>query len=205
MNTMKEDSERRPRLCDSDIQRYKVYWFDPKIQRLSDIRVHMMSDATLAETLENTYNRFKLRGVVPLERCRLVAYDSADENIHCSFDGKDEERVRDLMGELPIISELLLEIRDENATFEVIKPDSIETKIYTVDVNSSDIDGPVSVRVPKSLSVGTYKRLVAEKFGWKHNEILVAVLKYSSHSSLLEIENASLHQEDVSSMRNAQP
>lgn len=198
MATMKEDSERRPRLCDSDIQRYKVYTFDPRTQHLIDIRVHMMSDATLAETLENSYNRFKLRGLVPLERCRLVAYDSTEENIYCSFDGKDEETVRDLMAEVPIISELLLEIRDENASFEVIKPDSIETKIYTVDLNTSDIDGPVLLRVQKSLTVGNYKKLIADKFGWKPNEILVAALKYTSHSSLLEIDSVSLHQEDVS-------
>lgn len=200
MTTLKEDSERRTLSLrtDHDIQRYKVYYFDPKIQRLSDVRVHMASDATLEETLSNVYNRFKLRGVVPLERCRLVAFDYSDENIHCSFEGKDKELIRDLMGDLPIISELLLEVRDESVEFEPVSPGSIETKVYTVAMNSADIDGPILIRVQKDMSVGAYKKLLASKLGWNANEIVMAVLKFSSHASLMEIDIASLHQEDVS-------
>lgn len=198
MTTLKEDSDRRLRMSDHDIQRYKVYYFDPKIQRLSDIRIHMASDATLEETLTNVHNRFKLRGIVPIERCRLVAYDHSDENVHCSFEGRDQELIRDLMSDLPIISELLLEVRDENAIFDPIAPGSIETKIYTVDINSADIDGPMTMRVQKSMRVCDYKRLLTNKFGWDCDEIAMAVLKYSSHASLMEIDIATLHQEDVS-------
>lgn len=157
----------------------------------------MISDATLEETLENAYNRFKLRGIAPLERCRLVAYDQSDENIYCSFEGKEHERIRDLIAKVPLISELLLEIRDEASTFEPIASGSIETKVYTVDIHSADIDGPVPVRVQKSITTGDYKKLLASKFGWSDKEIVAAVLKYSSHASLLEIDSLPLSQEDV--------
>lgn len=198
VTTLKEDSERRHRQSDHDIIRYRVYWFDPKIQRLSDVRVHMASDSTLEETLGNVYNRFKLRSIVPIERCRLVAYDNSSENICCSFDGKDQENIRDLMDNLTDANELLLEVRDENAAFEPIAVGSIETKVYTVDMHSADIDGPISVRVDRKMSVGNYRKLLAAKLGWNDNEIMIAVLKYSSHASLLEIDIAPLSEEDVS-------
>lgn len=200
VTTLKEDSERRHRVTtDHDIQRYRVYSFDPKTQRMSDVRVHMASDATLEETLGNVFNRFKLRGIVPIERCRLVAYDNSSENIYCSFDGKDQEYIRDLMGGITEVTELLLDVRDDNAAFEPIAVGSIETKVYTVDIHSADIDGPLSVRVDRKMSVGNYKKLLASKLGWNDNEIMIAVLKYSSHASLLEIDCAPLNQEDVSS------
>lgn len=163
---------------------------------MSDIRIYMSSDSTLEETLNNVHCRLKLNGVVPEERCRLIAYDHLEENPYSSFDGKDTELLRDLM-DLPIRCELFFEIRDENSVFEPIAPDSIQTKVYSVDINTADIDGPISMRVQQNLTVAEYKKLLAAKLGWNAEEIVLAVLKYSSHATLLEIDIATLKQEDV--------
>lgn len=54
----------------------------------------LLNDTTLAETLEEAYRVLQVKGIVPIERCRLVAYDRQREWIEKSFEGKENERVR---------------------------------------------------------------------------------------------------------------
>lgn len=199
LTTLKEDTE-RSRLratADYDMLKYKVYWYDPKVGHLTDVRVYLSSDATLEETLENVYNRFKVKGMASVQRCRLVAYDSNEENVYCSFDGKDQEQIRNLMSNVPIHSDLLLEIREENSNFEVIAPGGIQTKVYTVDMETSDIDGPIIVRAQKTSTVGEYKEALAAKLKMDPKSIIVAYLKFDSYASLLENESSKLSDEDL--------
>lgn len=51
------------------------------------------AEPTLFESLDSALKCFKLRDIV---RCRLMAYDSAEDNILCNFDGKEDELIRDL-------------------------------------------------------------------------------------------------------------
>lgn len=184
------------------MHKYKIYWFDTKTQQMTDVRIYLDSDATLKEALESAYRRFKIEHIASLERCRLVAYDSIEENIQCSLEGKEDDLVRDVLADLPLSSDLLLEIRDDDANFEVYLPDGVHIKVYTVDINTADIDGPLSMRVQKTTTIGKFKEILANKLGLDVNEILVAVLKYTSYASLLEINNATLLQEDVSLLKS---
>lgn len=152
--------------------------------------MYLDAEATLEEALESAYKRFKIKGIAPMECCRLVSYDSSEDNIQCSFTGKESQLVRDILAELPLSSELLLEICDEGADFEVYEPGGIQTKVYTVDVNSADIDGPVSVRVQKNITLRQYKQIIATKLNLKADNISVAVLKYSPYTQLLETDTA---------------
>lgn len=164
---------------------------------MTDGRVYLDADATLEEALESAYKRFKIKGIAPLERCRLVAYDSSEDNIQCSFTGKETELVRDILTELPLSSELLLEICDEGAEFEVYQPGGIQQRVYTVDPQTADIDGPVPVRVQKNLTVKEYKQILAMKLNIKADHIVAAVLKYPSCAQLLDKDNALIGQEEV--------
>lgn len=196
---IKEEVERKQSASDYNLQKYKVYWFDPRTQQMSNVRIFLSSDATLEIALENAHKRFKFCNIAPIERCRLVAYDSSDENVQCSFDGKESEPIRDILSDLPLAmnSEFLLEIRDEDSNFEVYVPGDIETKVYTVDLNTSDIDGPTAVRVNKNVLIKQYKQILATKLDMSVDDIAIAILKYTAYAALLDNDNAILADEDV--------
>lgn len=193
---LKEEHEKKLRATDYNLQKYKVYWFDPRTQQMSNVRLFLGSDATMEEALEGAHKRFKLQNIAPMSRCRLVAYDSNEENVLCSYDDKDSELICDLLSEVSS-SELLLEIRDEDSKFDVYVPGDIETKMYTVDSGSADIDGPVSVRVNKNANVRKYKEILAHNIGIQADEIILAAFKYSA-AAFLDQDNAILSDEDVS-------
>lgn len=195
--TLKTENETKLRANDYNLQKYKVYWFDQRNQQMSNVRMFLGSDATLEEALEGSHKRFKLQNIAAMSRCRLVAYDSNEENVLCSFDGKETEQIRNLLSELSS-SELLLEIRDENTEFEVYVPGDIETKVYTVDICSADIDGPFNVRINKNATVKKYKEILAHKLSKSIDDILLAAFKYSASAALLDQDNAILSDEDVS-------
>lgn len=197
-STLKEETERKTRANDYNLHKYKVFHFDQRNQQMSNVRVFMGSDSTLEEALENAHRRFKLQSIVPLSRCRLVAYDSNEENIFCSFDGKQTELMQDLLGDLST-SDLLLEVRDEDSKFDVCVPGDIEIRVYTVDMNSSDIDGPTIIRVHKTATIQTLKEMICQKLGKTFanvNEVLLAALKYSVTAPLLS-DRSKLCDEDV--------
>ncbi|XP_055315105.1 ubiquitin carboxyl-terminal hydrolase 47 isoform X3 [Sitodiplosis mosellana] len=195
-NTLKEEHEKKQRSTDYNLQKYKVYWFDQRTQQMANVRMFLGSDATLEEALESAHKRFKLQNIVPMSRCRLVAYDSNEENVLCSFDGKESEQIRDLLSELSS-SELLLETRDEDSKFEVYVPGDIETKVYTVEMCSADIDGPSNVRIHKNATVRKYKEKLAQSLSVPIDEILLAAFKYSSTAALLDVDTSILSDEDV--------
>lgn len=195
--SLKDESERRVRVSHADhATKYKVHRVDPLTQQATSQRVFLVPDATLEDALESAHRRFKLQSVVPIERCRLVAYDTTEENVLCSFDGKETECVHDLLNDLPRTCDLLLETCDEGAAFETYEAGSIETKVYTVDTTTSDMDGPVLVRVAKDATVGQYRQLLAAKLKLSVLDVVIAVLKYSA--TLLENDSTPLFDESVS-------
>lgn len=193
----KDEIDKKSKSAEYNLQKYKVYWFDPRTQQMNNVRMFLDSDTTLEEALESAHKRLKLQNIAPLSRCRLVAYDSNEENVQCSFDGKESEQIRDLLCELSS-SELLLEIRNENAKFDVYVPGDIETKVYTVDTCSAEIDGPFNVRVHKNDRVKKYKALLSQHLDIPIDDILLATFKYSASAALLDQDNAILSDEDVS-------
>lgn len=163
---------------------------------MGNVRLFLGSDATLEEALESAHKRFKLQNIAPMSRCRLVAYDSNEENVLCSFDGKETEQICDLLNELSS-SELLLEICDDGSKFEVYVPGDIETRVYTIDICSDDINGPFNVRVNKNATVRKYKEILAKNLNTPIDDILLATFKYSA-PDLLDQDVAILSDEDVS-------
>lgn len=163
---------------------------------MTNVRIFLGPDATLDEALENVHKRLKLHNVAPMSRCRLVAYDSCDENIQCSFDGKDQQQIRDLMNEISS-TEMLLEIRDEDTPFEICVSGDIDTKVYTVDMATSDIDGPINARIHKYATVEEYKRVLSRKLQMPVQEMEVATLKYLSNASLLKNDDLKVSNENV--------
>lgn len=71
-----------------------MYFDNPKTRVIKHYKMFLLNDTTLAETLEEAYRVLQVKGIVPIERCRLVAYDRQREWIEKSFEGKENERVR---------------------------------------------------------------------------------------------------------------
>lgn len=95
---------------------------------MTDCKVYMINESTLTETLTESYSRLNLENIVPIDRCRLVAYDSKTENCEISFDGKEETPIGDIMSHVST-NELLIEYRDENTEFEVYVKNSIFLRV----------------------------------------------------------------------------
>lgn len=195
--TLQEENERKQRQSDFNLQKYKIYYFDQRTQQMANIRLFLSSDTTLEEALDSAHKRLKLTSIVPMSRCRLIAYDSNEENVLSSFDGKDAELLRDLLSEFSS-SELLLEIREDGAKFDIYVPGDIETKVYTVDTCSADIDGPHIVRIHKNATVKLYKKKLAQQLNVPVDDIVLATFKYSSSATILEHDDVILSDEDVS-------
>jgi len=85
----------------------------------SDCRLFVISETPLKEVLEDAYSRLKVKPIAPIERCRLVAYDSPSDGMERSFEGLEKEQIGDIMNKLSNRLELMLEIRDEGKEFEV--------------------------------------------------------------------------------------
>lgn len=197
--TLKEESEKKiNRINDYNLQKYKVYWFDQRTQQMANVRLFLNPEATLEEALDCAHKRLKLQNIAPMSQCRLVAYDSNEENVQCSFDGKETELLRDLLNEFTSF-ELLLEIREENATFNVYLPGDIETKVYKIKSCAGDIDGPFNIRAPKRTCIKKYKEILAQHLDMPCDDLLLATYKYSTTAALLDQDNAILSDEDVSS------
>lgn len=66
-------------------------------------------------------------GLVPLEQCRLVSYDSVNEAIDVSFDNQDGEAMSVIYESMPPCAQsLYLEIREADSQFEPYCPGGIE-------------------------------------------------------------------------------
>lgn len=79
---------------DSDAVTVKVYFDNPRTRAIKSYKMYLLNDSTLSEALEEAYRVLQVKGIVPLERCRLVGYDRNTEWIEKSFEGQEEERVR---------------------------------------------------------------------------------------------------------------
>lgn len=162
-----------------------------------DTRIYMTPDSTLEDALEDAYGNLKVEDFVPIQRCRLVAYDHAKEKIIRSFEGLEKETFDKITYNINPL-EFLIEMRDENSEFEIIQPGGVMTKVFTVDIFSGDVDGPTVVRGMAEGTVGDYKKIIAKKLNLQVDEIILALHKFAGIATILDCDNNSLSIEDVS-------
>ncbi|XP_065074039.1 ubiquitin carboxyl-terminal hydrolase 47 isoform X2 [Ochlerotatus camptorhynchus] len=183
--------------ADSDSAYVKVYFDNPRTRAIKHYKMFLLIENTLAETLEEAYRVLQVKGIVPIERCRLVAYDRQREWIEKSFEGMENERIDDTMRELKRSSELLLETREEHEVFEPYLPDGLMTKVYHVNMATHDVDGPISIRVSKSQTVLDFKEIVARKLILNAKHVILALNEYKEGSKILTNNDASLRDENI--------
>lgn len=182
----REETERQNKARETELLKLKVYFFNPKTQRMQDARIFMPSDSDLKATLEDAHSHFNLEKITSIEHCRLVGYCHSDENIIRSYESKEDEILTKVLFDLNPL-ELLLEIRPKDAQFEVYPPGGVLTKLHKVDLLTGDVDVPIVFRAITSWSVSEYKAKIAEKLELNVNQIILAVLKsYSNNARIID-------------------
>lgn len=182
----REETERQNKARETELLKLKVYYFNPKTQRMHDARIFMPSDSDLKTTLEDAHSHYNLEKLVPIERCRLVGYCHSDENILRSYEGREEEVLTKVLYDLNPL-ELLLEVRPADAEFEVYPPGGVQTRLHKVDMATGDVDLPIVFRAITSWTVSEYKAKIAEKLEMNADQIILAVLKsYSNNARIID-------------------
>lgn len=176
----REENERKQRERETDMLKLKVYYKNRKTQATAETKVFIMSDSTLKETLESAYYKLQVKVGVPMSRCRLVGYENSTDNIECSFEGKDNEKIGTIMDSLKNNTELLLETRGEEEEFEVYEPHGNMTKVYIINLHTLDIDGPMDVRALDNDTVLAYKQKIARKINVGQENLMLSLKQFAA-------------------------
>lgn len=192
----KEENDKKLKEIEAEMQKLKIFCSHPKKKQMTDCRLFKTSDATLEETLKDAYSRLHLENIVPIERCRLVAYDSKTENCEVSFEQREQDEIGDIMRNLST-NELLLEIREENSEFEIYQAGGIITRVYLVDTETPDIDGPIQIRCNGNGGIVEMKKLFGKKLGLKAAHINIAMVSVNGKATLLQNDDTTIVRDQI--------
>lgn len=194
LQRLKKEEDRRKKEREDDQKKFRVYFWNKKTQRMMDTRVYMNNDSTLAETLEDAYCNLKVELFAPLERCRIVSYDHRNEQVYRSFEGMENQTLDKIMIGF---SDLLIEVRDEYEKFEVVEVGSVLTKVFTVDIESGDVDGPINVRGLLKGTIEQYKSVLSKRLCLNEDDFMMALHKTNGIVSILDKNENKLQFEEV--------
>uniref|UniRef100_A0A6B2EIY1 Ubiquitin carboxyl-terminal hydrolase 47 n=1 Tax=Phlebotomus kandelakii TaxID=1109342 RepID=A0A6B2EIY1_9DIPT len=143
----------------------KVYFYHPVLLKMEHTQIDIQANSTLDAALTRAYNCL---GVIPfyaMENCRLVAYDRDSDAPVRSFEGHEQEPIGDLWN--PYCTyDLLIESREPGEVFEAYEENGISTKVFLLDLATSDIDGPFHVFGKGGQgTVGDFRGAVRRKLG----------------------------------------
>lgn len=182
-----EEESRIKKERESEMHKLKIYFKNPVTKVKSDAKVFALGESSMKEVLEDAYSRLKVKSIAPINRCRLVAYDSPSDGIERSFEGLEDEEIDHIMYKLQNHLELLLEVREESKEFEVYQHGGVTTKVF--EIKDGDIDGPIEVRAYEFKPVSEFKLAVAKKFYLKEGStMLLAVKRYGEKPTILDTE-----------------
>lgn len=174
-----EENKRANRHSDSDILKPKVYFYNPKLKQLKDSKVYISRDFGLESCLESAYSLLKVQPFAPISRCRLVAYDhTLNEEIHCSLEGREQEEIGDIINSLPQGIDFLLETREAEEEFEKYEINGVTLKVFLVDLNTKQLDGPYLIRAYESQKMDGLKKVIAKKLKLKSKGFTVQISNF---------------------------
>nr|CAD7396000.1 unnamed protein product [Timema poppensis] len=160
----KEESDRLLLEKEMDMCKLKVYFRHPTTNTVTYIKLPCENQTILREVTFIAYKILKLEDVIPLDRCRLVNYDHLQDTIECSFEGREEDPIGDILYILRsnFKYDLLLETRREDQNFEVYRIGGVAIKVFVVNVETEEVDGPTIVRGNLSQTVKEFKGTLAK-------------------------------------------
>uniref|UniRef100_A0A7G3B1T1 Ubiquitin carboxyl-terminal hydrolase 47 n=1 Tax=Lutzomyia longipalpis TaxID=7200 RepID=A0A7G3B1T1_LUTLO len=158
-----EKQQMDPDRNSADTMKVKVYFYNPGILKMEHMQIDIQTYSLFDVALTRAYNYHGVSSFYPKEDCRLVAYDRDMDCVVKSFEGHEQEAFGDLW--LPYMTyDLLIETRQPGETFEPYEENGISVKVFTVDLETADVDGPFHVRTKGSRStIGEFRELLREK------------------------------------------
>nr|CAD7395807.1 unnamed protein product [Timema cristinae] len=190
----KEESDRLLREKEMDMCKLKVYFRHPTTNTVTYIKLPCENQTILREVTFIAYKILKLEDVIPLDRCRLVNYDHLQDTIECSFEGREEDPIGDVLYILRsnFKYDLLLETRREDQEFEVYRIGGVAIKVFVVNVETEEVDGPTIVRGNLSQTVKEFKGTLAKVLNLNADTLKIVLEKYNNESRLLENDDKTL-------------
>lgn len=185
-----EDEDRRKKEQESEMLKLKIHFQNPNTKIKTDTKVFAISESSIKEVLEDAYSRLKVKSLAPIDRCRLVAYDSPSDGIERSFEGLENDQIGDIMRKLNNRLELMLEVREEGQEFEVYEVGGITLKVFELKWENKDvdIDGPFEVRAYEHKPISELKNAVAKKLGLDSSKLMLAIKRYNEKPYILQSE-----------------
>ncbi|PSN42002.1 Ubiquitin carboxyl-terminal hydrolase 47 [Blattella germanica] len=191
---LREEQDRKIREKEMDMCKIKLYVHHPTQNQVVESKLYCLNNCTLQEATGLAYKSLHLEGVVPLERCRLVNYDRLQDTIECSFEEREDEPIGEILSSLRgnYKYDLLMEIRKEDQEFETYQPGGVATKVFLVDVETEEVDGPTIVRGNLSQTVKEFKVTLSKVFNLDPKSIKIVLEKHSNESRLLDNDEKTL-------------
>lgn len=160
----------------------KLYINHPIQNQIIETKLFLHNDTTMTEATQEAYRKSKLDGIVPIEQCRFVSYNRLQDSIECSFEGRDDEPISDILSSLkcPVKTDWLLEIRHKDAEFMEYKPGGVNIKVYAINIENEDVSGPITVRGYETQTCREFKNLLAKTLNLNENTMKIAVESYNN-------------------------
>lgn len=182
----KEERDRLNREKESDMFKMKIHCYHPLKRQMVDTKLYMYIDQPLQEAVTCAYERMKLQDVCSLEDCRLVSYNKLQECIDCSFEG-DNLKFCDIASKINIQhNEWMIEIKQPGTEFQVFKPGGVNMKVYAINLENEEVDGPTNVRVNAGETIRELKMRLAKMLNMNVNSLKVVQETYTSELQYLE-------------------
>lgn len=193
-----EETKRQYTSSVSDIIKSKVYVYNKKLKKMKNARVHLSRSYDITAALESAYETLSVSEFAPLSRCRLVLFDHSEGELVESFEGKEhkDRTVGSIMNDSVAGLSFLLETREENEVFEEYKREAVQLKVFKVDQETKDINGPYYVR---ALGKEHVKEAVAQKFKIDINKLLTYHGYFKTNTKVFVAEAKEEVNEDMES------
>lgn len=191
----KEESDRLAKEKENDMFRLKIFCHHPTQKQLLEVKLLMFYESLLAEAKSDAYEKFQLKDLVSLDDCRLVSYNKLQDCIDCSFEG-DDLRFCDVSSSINIPhNDWLLEIRLPGMTNDLLqksfynsnvsgtefltyKSGGVNMKVYLIDLESEEVEGPSVIRVNAGETIKEFKIHLASMFNLDVNTIKVILFHH---------------------------
>ncbi|KAF5276470.1 hypothetical protein FQA39_LY06539 [Lamprigera yunnana] len=187
----KEESDRAARERENDMYKLKVYCWHPLQNQVMDIKLFIFHETLLSEVVADAHQKFKLDRIA-LEDCRLVTYNKLNDFIDCSFEG-DNLRFCDITSKTSIYhNDWLLEIKPPGTQFQVYKPGGVNMKVFLINLETEEVDGPTNFHVNPGETVCEVKKSLAKIFDMDFNTLKLVQETYSNEPHYLEEDHVKM-------------
>ncbi|KAG7164653.1 Ubiquitin carboxyl-terminal hydrolase 47-like [Homarus americanus] len=195
--TEEEAAEREQRELERCTCRIKLFCQTPGQSQMVEKKLRVHKDSTLRETTKLAHKELGLENVVPLERCRLVKYEEFHDSLECSFEGQEDELISEILGGVrsSYKFDLLMEIRDEDKTFEVYKPGGTTIKAHVVNLTTEEVEGPYNLRGSLNMTVRELKELLGRSLNLNPDTMRVVLERYYNDLRPLTTDTKTLKME----------